>query len=345
MKFLEKFDPVLLTFILASTSVVLSIFILSLVLNSNILLIASKIVFIVVLVIFLISSVLWILKYITRTGSLKRDLISSTNLSISGLLSVIFYAFGFFYITFFGKSNNIMGIFSFIFILAFIYSLIINVVFDYRVFSGKIRQGSLTFVNIIPSIVMAGGIILSSVLVPDLEGSEFNYLIMTIVYLTMMGFGISIMQFLFISTSAFHSYLSGGKPKKEIPFTMLPVGGLSMFVLNFLLLPDLDLSHSFQFPEAILLEISIMIWGAILLYLIIALSFLVFTKFDKYTSSLFAYVFPVGIADFATYLLWNSTRTYFFKLGTLVISFLVFLLYSFALIKNFSFRIKINSFK
>ena len=36
------------------------------------------------------------------------------------------------------------------------------------------RHGSLTFVNIIPSIVMAGGIILSSVLVPDLEGSAGN---------------------------------------------------------------------------------------------------------------------------------------------------------------------------
>ena len=345
MKFLEKFGPVWLTFILASTSIVLSIFILSLVLNSSFLLATSKIAFIIVLSIFWLIAVLWVLKYVTRVGSMREDFSSSTNLSIAGLLSVIYYAFAFFYITFFGKSNISMEVFSFIFILAFVYSLIINVVFDYRVFSGRIKTASLTFVNIIPSIVMAGGIILSSVLVPDLEGTVLSFLAPGIIYLTMMGFGISILQFLFISTSAFHSYLSGDRPRNEIPFTMLPVGGLSMFLLNLLLLPDLNLIHYFQFPEEIFLEISIMIWGAILLYMIISLSFLISTRFEQFTFSLFAYVFPMGIADFATYLLWDNTRTYLFKIATLVISFMVFVLYIFASLKNFNFKMKPDSLK
>lgn len=342
MKFLEKFGPIWLPFILASTSVVLSIFILSLVLNTNILLSFSKIAFIIVLSFFLITTVLWILKYITKTGSIRKDLNSGNNLSISGLLSVTFYAYGFFYITFFGKSNITMGILSYVFILTFVYSFIINLVFDYRVFTGKITSGSLTFVNIIPSIVMGGGIILSSILVPDLEGTPFSYLTTTLVYLTMMGFGISIVQFFFISSSAFRSYLLGVKPRTEIPFTMLPVGGISMFLLNFLLLPDLNMKNSFQFPGAIFTEVSVMIWGSVILYMAISLSSIIFTKFEKSTSSLFALVFPCGIADFATYLLWFSTRSYFFKLATLVISFLVFLLYLFALENNLSLKIKLN---
>jgi len=331
VKKLSGIKPQWFSLVLGTLSISLALYVLSLAFSISFLFALGEYVFIAVLAIFWIIFVLWIYRYVSSPSYLRSDLSNPETVSFTALLGVLFYAGAFFYITYFAPGETQVEIILYIYFFMYIFIMALNVLLNYMVYSGKVRIENVNYAFLIPSIVMGGGIILTSVLIPSSYFSGDMALLTSIYTTTLLGFGIFVFQFIFYGTAAFFSFMMGRKDPASMPTTMLPLGAVSMIVINLMLIPTFNSLKIFYFPESFAETISLALWGVEIIYFLVGSAVLFSGIRKRVFLSAWAFVFPVGISIFSDFLLWDYLRYFFIKIFIFAISILLLIYYIYAL--------------
>ena len=317
--------------VLGTLSISLALYVISLAFNIHFLFTMGKYVFIAVLALFWIIFILWIYRYISDPSSFRSDLSKPESISFTALLGVLYYAGAFFYITYFAPGGTTIEIILYLYFIVYFFILSLNVLLNYMVFSGKIKIENINYALLIPSIVMGAGVILTSVLIPGTYFAGNTGLLTAIYGTTLFGFAISVFQFIFYGSAVFVSFMMGKKESYAMPTTMLPLGAVSMFVINLALIPTFNSLKIFYFPESVAETLSMALWGVEVLYFLVGSSVLFSGIRRRRSLSVWAFVFPVGISIFSDFLLWDSLGYYFFKIVIVAISAIMLFYYVYAL--------------
>ena len=317
--------------VLGTLSVSLALYVISLAFNLHFLFTLGKFVFIAVLVIFWIIFILWIYRYVSASSNFRSDFSKPESISFTALLGVLYYAGAFFYITYFAPGGTTVEIILYLYFIVYFFILGLNILLNYMVYNGKIKIENMNYALLIPSIVMGAGVILTSVLIPGTYFSGNKEVLTAIYATTLTGFAISVFQFLFYGSAIFVSFMTGKKESYAMPTTMLPLGAVSMIVINLILIPTFNSLKIFYFPESVAETLSMAMWGVEMLYFLVGSSVL-FSGIGKRRSlSVWAFVFPVGISIFSDFLLWDSLGYYFFKIVIVAMSAIMLFYYVYAL--------------
>ncbi|WP_393971345.1 hypothetical protein OXIME_001618 [Oxyplasma meridianum] len=331
MQKLSGLQPQWFSLVIGTLSISLVLYVLSLAFSIPFLFTLGKYVFIAVLVIFWIVFILWIYRYILSPPNLKNDLSQPETLSFTALLGVLFYAGAFFYITYFAPDSTTLVIILYLYFIVYCFIMAVNIVLNYMVYTGKVKIEDVNYVFIIPSIVMGASVILSSVLIPSPYFSGNKGILTDIYITTLLGFAVSVFQFIFYGSAVFVSFMMGRKKTYSMPTTMMPLGAVSMFVINLMLIPTFNSLKIFYFPKPFAETLSIALWGVEILYFFVG-SAVLFSGIGKIRSlSVWAYVFPVGISVFSDFLLWDFLGYYVFKIVIVAISVIILLYYIYAM--------------
>jgi hypothetical protein len=270
-----------------------------------------------------------------------RDLNDQNKLNFATLLGVIYYAFAFFYIIYFGVSEALLFLSVYIYFIVFIIVFILNVLLNIRLFTGKLDATMLNFAYIIPSIVMGAGIILTSILIPDrmLQG---DYELLTALYLSsILGLGICLIQFIFYGVIIFGTFLGEAKNIQKISSSMLPLGAFSIITLNLLIFPQFNSLNIFYFSGSVAFDLSLLIWGTEILYMCSGVFIFLWMSNNISPLSKWAFVFPLGISIFSTFLLWSYDQLMVFKYAALfqsIILIYIFLQSSMGMLKSIFYK-------
>lgn len=331
MQKLSDLQPQWFSLVLGTLSISLALYVISLAYSIHFLFTLGKIVFIAVLALFWIIFILWIYRYVLSPSNFISDLSKPETISFTALLGVLFYAGAFFYITYFTPGQSTVEIILYLYFIVYFLILGLNILLNYMVYTGKVKIENLNYSLLIPSIVMGAGVILTSVLIPGSYFSGNQELLTAIYATTLMGFAISVFQFLFYGSAVFVSFMMGKKESHSMPTTMLPLGAVSMMVINLILIPTFNPLKIFYFPESVAETVSVALWGVEVLYFLVGSSIL-FSGIGKRRSlSIWAFVFPVGISIFSDFLLWYYLGYYFFKIVIVAISLIMLFYYIYAL--------------
>ena len=317
--------------VLGTLSLSLALYVLSFVFGIGLLFSLGKVVFIAAIALFWFVFIMWIYRYTSNPLNLKNDFSSPDAISFTALLGVIFYACAFFYIAYFSPGKTVVEIILYLYFIVYFFILLLNILLNYMVYSGKVRLEKVSYANIIPSIVMGAGIILTSVLITGGYFSGNTEILTTIYFTTLMGFGISVLQFIFYGVSAFVSFMESKKDDRYMPTTMLPLGAISMIVINILFLPLFNSLGIFYLPESDAALISVTLWGVEILYFMVGSSVLFSGLKKKRSLSVWAFVFPVGISIFSDYLIWYTIGYNFFAAVIVLFSLILVVYYIYAL--------------
>ncbi len=321
--------------IIGTLSLGLSFFVISQVFNINIFYRLGEIIFFLVLIIYLFNIILSLLFYSKKRNRNLRLFSNPGSLSLMSFAGVIYYALVFFYYTYIGLNQFSINIISWLFFAVWTFVFIINVRLNYLIYNGKIKIDDVTYLLNIPSIVMGGGIIMTSVLIPSGLFPDGSQILFYLYFATVVGFGISLIQFFLVSSASLTSHFINNQKEGKKGTTMIPLGAASIIVFNLLLLPSFNKLGIFIFPNRIFFDLAMLFWSFEVLILITGAFTVINSRYEEHDITVWAYVFPVGISIFSDFLLYLETNDIIFKIDIVLSSILLFFLYCFSLYQSF----------
>jgi tellurite resistance protein TehA-like permease len=323
--------------VLGTLSISLAFFIIYLVFHNQLIFDAGKIIYFIVLAFFAFVFASWVYRYIRNKKLIKEDYNDMTKLSFLAFLGVLYYAFAFFYIAYVGISSFVAYLFLYLFVFFYLFVIIVNIVLNYNLYTNKYTFDRVTYAILVPSIVLSANIILTSVLLtPPIAGYYSMDILKTVYVMTMVAFGISFFQFLFVGISAYISHISN-RPNyiQTSPAAMIPVGASSMLIINIMFMPQFNYIGVFHITNSLAVDFSMMLWGFdLFLFLVSAAIAITHIKYRQ-SMTVWAYVFPVGVSTFSDYLLWASTRLELFVYSILIFTTGLIILYIYAWINTY----------
>ncbi|MEM0139167.1 MAG: hypothetical protein QXZ44_00930 [Ferroplasma sp.] len=323
--------------VLGTLSISLAFFIDYLVFGFAVLFNIGKIVFYIAFSFFIIVFASWIYRYIRNPILVKQDYNDITMLSFTAFLGVLFYAFSFFYIVYVGIGSFTAHILFYLFILFYAAVLLINVLLNYNLYTNRYSFDKISYANLVPTVVMASGIILSSTLLTPPVSSYFTLgMLQAMYFMAMAAFGMSFFQFLFIGISAYISHINGrANYLQSVPAAMIPVGASSMLIINLLFMPQFNYIGLFYVGISEAVDASMMFWGFDV-FLFLVSGFIALAHMRKQQSmTVWAYVFPIGISIFADYMLYASTKLAIFSMTIILFNIILIVFYIYAWINTF----------
>ena len=321
--------------IIGTLSLGLSFFVLSQVFNIHIFYELGEIIFFLVLIVYIFNIILSIFFYSQKKNRNSRLFSNPASLSLMSFAGVIYYALVFFYYTYIGLNQFSIELISWLFFAVWTFMFVINIRLNYLIYNGKIRMDDVTYLLNIPSIVMGGGIIMTSVLIPSPLFPYGNQILFYLYFATVVGFGISLIQFFLVSSASLTSHFINIQRGGKKGTTMIPLGAASIIVFNLLLLPTFNKLGIFIFPTHIFFDLAILFWSFEVLILITGAFTVINSRYEEHDITVWAYVFPVGVSIFSDFLLYLETYYMIFKIDIIISSILLFFLYGFSLYQSF----------
>lgn len=326
-----NFHPLeLFPVIIGTMSIALSFFVISQVFGIGILNFLAELLFLIVAVTYVISLSWSVFNYTIGRISWRNDFKNPARLSMMSFAAVIFYASGFFYIQYFGLNNSVAELLSTLFIIVWFFVFTLNLRLAYLIYNGQIRMSDITYLIIIPSIVLGAGIIITSVLLPYRFLSEGVNISFSLYMLSLVGFGISVIQFFLLSSISLFSNILNQSGIRKAGTTMIPLGAASIIILNLILFPTFNDLKILYFPERFSIDLSIGFWGFEIFVMVTGLLTAFKTIGGNHDISVWAYVFPVGISIFSDYLLFLFTGFAIFRVSIIAVSAVLFGMYSYS---------------
>jgi tellurite resistance protein TehA-like permease len=323
--------------VLGTLSISLAFFIIYLVFHNQLIFDAGKIIYFIVLAFFAFVFASWLYRYIRNKKLIMEDYNDITKLSFLAFLGVLYYAFAFFYTAYVGISSFVAYLFFYLFIFFYLFVILVNIVLNYNLYTNKYSFDKVTYAILVPSIVLSANIILSSVLLTPPIADYYSRDILQIIYImTMVAFGISFFQFLFVGISAYISHISN-RPNylQTSPAAMIPVGASSMLIINIMFMPLFNYIGLFQVPADLAIDLSIMLWGFDLFLFLVSGAIAITHIKCRQSMTVWAYVFPVGVSTFSDYMLWLYTKLELFVYSILIFTGGLIILYIYAWINTY----------
>ncbi|MGP6207892.1 hypothetical protein ACNF42_07700 [Cuniculiplasma sp. SKW3] len=341
---IRNFEPLeLLPIVIGNMSIAVSLFVIGQVFKNSIINLASEAIFIAVTVAYIVSLITILFSYLMKKNSLSKDLKNPPRLSLMAFGGITFYAAGFFYITYFGLNHLSAEFISFVFIVVWLFIFFINLKNALLIYNGEFKITELNYLLIIPSIVLGAGIVITSVLIPyDFLFGEVQ-IGFTVYILSIMGFGISVIQFFLLSSFSLYSGVLNQTGIKKAGTTMIPLGAASIIILNLLLFPSFNNLRILYFPNKLSIDLSVMFWGFEVFVMITALWLAIKTIKSNHDITVWAFVFPVGISIFSDYLLLIATNFIMFKVSIIIVSFVLYIMYVYSVFHTINYVKKSNT--
>lgn len=332
----------LLPIVIRNMSIAVSLFVIGQVFENSIINTASEFIFITVTVAYIVSLIVIIFSYLMKKNSITEELRKPSRLSLMAFGGITFYSAGFFYINFFGLSHLSAEFIPIVFIIVWLFVFFINLKNAILIYNGEFKISELNYLLIIPSIVLGAGIIVTSVLIPYkflFSGFQIGF---TLYILSILGFGISVIQFFLLSSFSLFSGVLNETGIKKAGTTMIPLGAASIIILNLLLIPSFNNLQILYFPYKLSIDLSIMFWGFEIFVMISALWLAVKTIKTNHDITVWASVFPVGISILSDYLLLLATNFILFKISIIVVSLILYVMYTYSLFHTINYLRKSN---
>ncbi len=326
--------------VLGTLSISLAFFIIYLVFHNQIIFDIGKVIYFIVLVFFVFVFLSWIYRYIKNKKLIMEDYNDITKLSFLAFLGVLYYAIAFFYTAYIGISSFMAYLFLYLFVFFYLFVILVNIVLNYNLYTNKYSFDKVTYAILVPSIVLSANIILSSVLLTPPIAEYYSTNILQAVYImTMVAFGISFFQFLFVGISAYISHISN-RPNylQASPAAMIPVGASSMLIINIMFMPQFNYIGIFQIPINLAVDFSMMLWGFDLFLFLVSAAIAITHIRSRQSMTVWAYVFPVGISTFSDYLLWAETKIELFVYSIIIFTGGLIILYIYAWVNTYYLR-------
>jgi len=323
--------------VLGTLSISLAFFIIYLVFHNQIIFDVGKLIYFIVLAFLAFVFISWIYRYIRNKKLIMEDYNDITKLSFLAFLGVLYYAIAFFYTAYIGISPFVAYLFLYLFVFFYLFVIVVNIVLNYNLYTNKYSFDKVTYAILVPSIVLSANIILTSVLLTPPIAAYYSINILKTVYvMTLVAFGISFFQFLFVGISAYISHISN-RPNylQASPAAMIPVGASSMLIINIMFMPQFNYIGIFQVPADLAVDFSMMLWGFdLFLFLVSAAIAITHIKYRQ-SMTVWAYVFPVGISTFSDYMLWVFTKLELFVYSIIIFTAGLIILYIYAWINTY----------
>ena len=323
--------------VLGTLSISLAFFIIYLVFHSKFLFVVGKIIYFIVLIFFAFVFVSWIFRYIKNKNLIMEDYKDITKFSFIAFLGVLYYAFAFFYTSYVGLNLFVAYLFYYLFLFFYTVVILINIVLNYNLYTNKYSFGRVTYAILVPSIVMSANIILSSVmLTPPMSKYYSLSILRTVYFMVMIAFGISFFQFLFVGISAYISHISD-RPNylQTAPTAMIPVGALSMLIINIMFMPQFNYIGIFYVPLNFSVNTSVMLWGFDLFLFLVSGAVAITHIRQRQSMAVWAYVFPTGISTFSDYMIYSVTKLEIFVYSIVAFTVGLIILYIYAWINTY----------
>ncbi|WP_187152698.1 hypothetical protein [Acidianus manzaensis] len=290
----------------------------------------GKIIYYIGLFLFIIFLILFSYSYLSNPPMIKEDFNKINRVAFTAFIGVLLFVFGFFTTVYIKSSPLMINFLYYVYIFAFLFVLSINIIVSYKLFSQSIKQEELNYSVLVPSIALSANVILGAPILPPYfsyltkEEAEIAYFIM------LFSVGITFFQFIFIGTAAFLSHVYT-KSYQTSPAIMIPLGASSIIAINLLTFPSYNYLNLFYFPTKFAITISIILWGFEVWNFIVAAILAIKNVRMKMPLTVWAYVFPVGIASFADFMLYEETKIAIFFVSIDILSIAIILFYIYAM--------------
>ncbi len=322
--------------VLGTLSLSLALYICYLIFDINILYDIGKYIFYFVIAFFTFVLVSWIYRYINDIKILKSDYNNPISLSFSTFIAILYFAIAFFYTVYIGINREIAYIMLYLYIFFYMYVLAINMLLNYNMYMNKYKISQFSYAILVPSVVLSGNIILSSVLLTRPLSLYYDLSILKSIYfMVMIALGISFFQFLFIGITAFISHINKNEYMKTVPASMIPVGASSIIIINIIFLPLFNHLNLFYISRATAVDISMLLFGFDLFLFLVSALIAISNMSKRQTMTVWAYVFPVGVSTFSDYMLYSFTKIYIFKYTIVIFTIALFILYAYSWINTY----------
>ncbi len=320
--------------VLGTLGLSVAVYVLYLVFDYYILFLIGKIIFYIVIIFYLFVLSSWIYRYAKNTRLIKSDFNNITTLSFTAFPGVLYFALAFFYYAYIGFNAEIAYLFLYLYIFFYIFVFIINIILNYNLYTNKYKFSDITYAILVPTVALGANIILSSILLIRPLSLYYTSGILTLLYfMVIIALGITFFQFLFIGTASFISHI-GNSNYNVRPATMIPVGSSSMLIINIAFLPLFNYLKLFNVPKNIAVDISMPFFGFDLLSFSVAAVIAIMHVKKRQAMTVWAYVFPLGVATFAYYMLYDLTEIYAFVYVIMVFTVALFTFYTYAWINT-----------
>ncbi|WP_287961512.1 hypothetical protein [Acidiplasma sp.] len=297
---------------------------------------AGKIIFFLVIAMFIFVLISVVYRYASNSGTLKMDYNNPTALSFLAFLGIIMYALAFFYSAYIGINRIVAATFLYIYFIFYVYVIIINLLLNYNLYTNKYNSSEFSYAMLVPSIVIGGNIILSSImLIKPLESYYTLSELKLIYFMIFVSLGITFFQFLFVGITAFIYHINKTEYLRSVPAAMIPVGASSMIIINIMFLPYFNYLHLFNVPDYMAVDSSMLFFGFdTFLFLISGIIAAGHIK-RRQSMTVWAYVFPVGISTFSDYMIYSYTGIFIFKYAIVIFTIVLIILYIYSWINTY----------